>query len=181
MVLYIRSEVRLASARLPQNPKSFFLETPMSTNRSVDRSAVTHAKDRASLCSFTFSDGRRCRSPRRDSHPHLCTFHARKEAQALGGEEAGKDIAFFLSGEYVSAGDLTFALGRLFSAVAQGQVKPKTASPPSPFSAKRSSRASISPRMNTSAPSAPLPGKILSATISTSAATTSARLIRPPF
>lgn len=90
----------------------------MPTNRS---------KDRASLCSFTFADGRRCRSPRRDSHPHLCSFHARKEAQALAGDEAGQDIAFFLSGDYVSAGDLTFALGRLFAAVAQGHVKPKTA------------------------------------------------------
>ena len=41
----------------------------MSTNRS---------KDRASMCSFTFADGRRCRSPRRNSHPHLCAFHAHK-------------------------------------------------------------------------------------------------------
>ena len=89
--------------------------------------STNHSKDRASLCSFTFTDGRRCRSPRRDGHPHLCAFHARKEAQALAGEEAGEDIAFFLSGDYVSAGDLTFALGRLFAAVAQGQVKPKTA------------------------------------------------------
>jgi hypothetical protein len=119
LVFYSCSEVRLASARLPQNPKSFFLETSMPTS---------HSKDRASLCSFTFTDGRHCRSPRRDGHPHLCAFHARKEAQALGGEKAGKDIAFFLSGDYVSAGDLTFALGRLFAAVAQGQVKPKTAS-----------------------------------------------------
>jgi len=99
----------------------------MSTNHDVDRCAVTPQKNRASLCSFTFTDGRRCRSPRRDSHPHLCAFHARKEAQALAGEEAGEDIAFFLSGDYVSACDLTFALGRLFAAVAQGQVKPKTA------------------------------------------------------
>lgn len=91
----------------------------MSTNRD---------KDRASLCSFTFADGRRCRTPRRDSHPHLCAFHARKEAQAHAGEEAGEDIAFFLSGDYVSAGDLSFALSRLFAAVAQGHVKPKTAS-----------------------------------------------------
>jgi hypothetical protein len=91
----------------------------MSTNRD---------KDRASLCSFTFTDGRRCRTPRRSGHPHLCAFHARKEAQALAGDEAGEDIAFFLSGDYVSAGDLSFALGRLFAAVAQGQVKPKTAS-----------------------------------------------------
>ncbi len=99
----------------------------MSTNRDVDRSAVTPQKDRASLCSFTFTDGRRCRTTRRDSHRHLCVFHARKEAQALAGEKAGADIAFFLSGEYVSAGDVSFALGRLFAAVAQGHIKPKTA------------------------------------------------------
>ena len=91
----------------------------MSTNRS---------NDRASLCSFTFADGRQCRTPRRGSHSHLCAFHARKEAQALAGEQAGEDIAYHLSGSYVSACDLSSALGRLFSAVAQGHVKPKTAS-----------------------------------------------------
>src|SRR3984893_6939642 len=91
----------------------------MSTNRS---------NDRASLCSFTFADGRQCRTPRQIGHPYLCAFHARKEAQALAGQEAGKDIAYHLSGSYVSACDLSSALGRLFSAVAQGQMKPKTAS-----------------------------------------------------
>jgi hypothetical protein len=107
----------------------------MSANRSVDRGvypdkigAVAHEKDRSGLCSFTFADGRRCRSPRSAGHPYLCAFHARKEAQALAGQEAGEDIAYHLSGSYVSACDLTSALGRLFSAVAQGQMKPKTAS-----------------------------------------------------
>ena len=90
----------------------------MSTNRS---------NARASLCSFTFADGRQCRTPRA-AHPYLCTFHARKDAQALAAEAAGKDIAYHLSGAFVSACDLSSALGRLFSAVAQGQVKPKTAS-----------------------------------------------------
>ncbi len=89
--------------------------------------SVNHSKDRSSLCSFTFADGRQCRTPRA-AHPYLCAFHARKEAQALAGEAAGKDIAYHLSGSYVSACDLSSALGRLFSAVAQGQVKPKTAS-----------------------------------------------------
>src|SRR5260370_17994914 len=91
----------------------------MSTNRS---------NDRASLCSFTFADGRQCRTPR-TAHPYLCAFHARKDAQALAGEAAGKEIAYHLSGSYVSACDLSSPLGHLFSAVAQGQVKPKTASP----------------------------------------------------
>lgn len=90
----------------------------MSTNRS---------NARASLCSFTFADGRRCRTPRA-AQSHLCAFHARKDAQALAGQAAGKDIAYHLSGSYVSACDLSSALGRLFSAVAQGQIKPKTAS-----------------------------------------------------
>ena len=91
----------------------------MSTNRS---------KDRASLCSFTFADGRQCRMPRREGHPYLCAFHARKEAQALAGQKTADDIAYLLSGSFISACDLSSALGRLFSAVAQGQVKPKTAS-----------------------------------------------------
>src|SRR5713226_9508538 len=88
----------------------------------------THcSNDRSSLCSFTFADGRQCRTPR-TAHPYLCAFHARKDAQALAGEAAGKDIAYHLSGSFVSACDVSSALGRLFSAVAQGQVKPKTAS-----------------------------------------------------
>jgi len=38
-------------------------------------------KDRVSLCSFTFSDGRRCRTPRIGNHPHFCFYHAQKEAR----------------------------------------------------------------------------------------------------
>jgi hypothetical protein len=89
--------------------------------------STIRSKDRSSLCAFTFADGRRCRTPRQTGHPYLCAFHSRKEARALAGEEAGKDIAYHLSGSYVSACDLSSALGRLFSAVAQGQIKPKTA------------------------------------------------------
>jgi len=83
----------------------------MSTNRS---------KDRSSLCSFMFVDGRHCRIPRQAGHPYLCAFHARKDAQALAGQEAGEEIAYHLSGSFVSACDLSSALGRLFTAVAQG-------------------------------------------------------------
>jgi hypothetical protein len=88
----------------------------------------THlSKERSSLCSFSFADGRRCRSPRGPAHPHLCGFHARKEAQALAAQQVGRRISSYLSGSYLSACDLSSALGHLFSAVAQGQVKPKTA------------------------------------------------------
>jgi hypothetical protein len=112
--------VRLASGEDPPKIENLnFL--------SGDSMSTTRSNDRASLCSFTFADGRQCRTPRA-AHPYLCAFHAHKDAQALAGEAAGKDIAYHLSGSYVSACDLSSALGRLFSAVAQGQVKPKTAS-----------------------------------------------------
>jgi hypothetical protein len=82
-------------------------------------------EDRVSLCSFTFVDGRRCRIPRRHGH-YLCTFHARRDAKIFAGEKVGEEIARYLSGEHVPAGDLCSALGRLFAAVSQGQVEPKT-------------------------------------------------------
>ncbi len=84
-------------------------------------------KDRVSLCSFTFSDGRRCRTPRIGKHPHFCFDHAQKEARARAAESLGKDLAYFFSGNYLSACDLSTALGRLIPAVVRGDVKPKTA------------------------------------------------------
>ena len=85
------------------------------------------AKDRVSLCSFTFSDGRRCRTPRIAKHPRFCFYHAQKEARARATKKLGKDLAYFFSGDYLSACDLSTALGRLIPAVVRGDVKPKTA------------------------------------------------------
>ncbi len=108
----------------------------MSTNRYVGRltatqekvrSAATDKKDRSGLCAFTFADGRQCRTPRCSGHPHLCYFHAQKEAQALVAKQAGEDISSYFSKHYVSACDLTGALARLFRAVARGEIKPKAA------------------------------------------------------
>lgn len=99
----------------------------MSTRLSKPR-RETRSNGRASVCSFTFADGRHCRMLRSGRHPYLCAYHARKEAQALAGEQIGRDLALYLSGHYISANDLTAALGRLFVAVAQDQLKPRTAS-----------------------------------------------------
>ena len=85
------------------------------------------AKDRASLCSFTFADGRRCRTPRSSGHPHLCSDHAQKEARARAAQKLGKDLAYFFSGDYLSACDLSTALARLIPAVLRGDVKPRAA------------------------------------------------------
>jgi hypothetical protein len=71
------------------------------------------AKDRVSLCSFTFSDGRRCRTPRVRNNPHFCFYHAEKEAQARAAQDLGKDLARYFSGDYLSACDLSTALACL--------------------------------------------------------------------
>lgn len=89
--------------------------------------SAIRSKDRASLCTFTFADGRRCRSPRVSGHPHLCYSHALKQSQASAGVAIGNRILNHLSGSYLSACDLTNALGQIFSGVAQGSIKRKTA------------------------------------------------------
>ncbi|SRR6266851_3078797 len=90
--------------------------------------STTRSKDRAGLCSFTFANGHRCRSLLSASHPHLCYYHARKESQARAADQIGRDISYFFSGRYLSACDVSAVLVRLFSAVASGKLKPKTAS-----------------------------------------------------
>jgi hypothetical protein len=76
--------------------------------------STTRSKDRAGLCSFTFANGHRCRTPRSASHPHLCFDHARKESHARAVDQIGRDISYFFSGRYLSACDLSVALARLF-------------------------------------------------------------------
>src|SRR5713226_6563954 len=85
------------------------------------------AKDRVSLCSFTFADGRRCRTPRIRNHPHFCFDHAQKVARARAADNLGKHLTYCFSGDYLSACDLSTALGRLIPAVVRGDVKPRTA------------------------------------------------------
>jgi hypothetical protein len=63
--------------------------------------ASLSAKDRVSLCQFSFSDGRRCRTPRTGKNPHFCFDHAQKEARAFAEESLSKDLAYFFSGDYL--------------------------------------------------------------------------------
>ncbi len=84
-------------------------------------------KDRKSLCRFTFADGRQCRTPRSPHHPHFCSDHARKESQACAADKLALELSYFFSGEYLSACDLSAALGRLLPAVVRGDVKPRSA------------------------------------------------------
>jgi hypothetical protein len=86
------------------------------------------SKDRVSLCTFTFADGRRCRSPRSGTKYDLCFFHLVKLRQRRAAEQAGEDVAAPFDTDFSTACDLNAALTRLFSAVAQGLIKPKVAS-----------------------------------------------------
>jgi hypothetical protein len=85
------------------------------------------SKDRVSLCLFSFTDGRRCRTPRTGNHPHFCFYHAQKEARAQAADKLAKDLACFFSGDYLTANDLSTALSRLIPAVIRGDIKPRLA------------------------------------------------------
>jgi hypothetical protein len=86
-----------------------------------------HPQDRASLCRFTFADGRRCRSPRVSASPDFCHFHAKKEARSRATQQLSTDLSWFFSGNYLSANDLNTALAHVFIAVARGDVQPRAA------------------------------------------------------
>jgi hypothetical protein len=85
------------------------------------------SKDHVSLCLFTFTDGRRCRTPRIASHPHFCFYHARKESQSQVNAKLAGELSAVFTRDYVSACDLSTVLGRLLVAVARGDIKPKAA------------------------------------------------------
>ncbi len=85
------------------------------------------SKDRASLCTFTFSDGRQCKTPRQPGDSDFCYFHSKRELQRLAAKNAGDFVASAVATDYVSACALNGSLGRLFRAVACGQINPKTA------------------------------------------------------
>jgi hypothetical protein len=87
----------------------------------------TRSKDRTALCTFTFADGRRCKSPRTPRNSQLCAFHNRKESQARAASQLADDATYLFSGYLVSASDLSAALGRVFIASAQGDIKPRAA------------------------------------------------------
>jgi hypothetical protein len=81
----------------------------------------------AGVCRFTFADGRLCRMLISASHSYLCPSHALKESQALAAQRVGHRLAASLSHDFITACDLTSTLSQLFGAIAQGQLKPRTA------------------------------------------------------
>ena len=84
-------------------------------------------QDRKSLCRFTFADGRQSRTPRSPGHPRFCSDHARKNSQSRAADKLARELSYFFSGQYLSARDLSAALGRLLPAVVRGDIKPRSA------------------------------------------------------
>jgi hypothetical protein len=79
------------------------------------------------FCQFPFSDGRFCRMLRRKDHPSLCLFHAHEEEQLLESHLLGAEIAASLTGKFLTAADINFVLGKLFTAHAQNRISQRSA------------------------------------------------------
>jgi hypothetical protein len=78
-------------------------------------------------CCFETADGRRCRMVRAATHPTLCLFHARDEQQLLESHRLGAEIASSISGDFMTATDSNFVLGKLFTALAQNRIPRRNA------------------------------------------------------
>ncbi len=76
----------------------------------------------SALCQFPFADGRLCRMLRQEDHPALCAFHARDERQLLESTRLGEEISATLTGNFLTSSDVNHALGKVFTAVAQGRL-----------------------------------------------------------
>lgn len=51
---------------------------------------------------------------RHPGHPCLCLFHARAESQLVGTENFGSELAQTISGDFMTATDINYAMGRLY-------------------------------------------------------------------
>src|SRR5260370_20842595 len=96
------------------------------TKPKQSRSRV--AIDDSSLCQFSFADGRICRMFRQQDHPSLCVFHARAERQILESDRLGSELAVTLTGRFMTATYINFALGKLYQAIPQNRIPPTNAS-----------------------------------------------------
>lgn len=84
------------------------------------------AEFRARMCSFTYSDGRRCRLPRAATGEGYCQAHAAKLRKQRAEECVASLLTEPIAHQALSSTSLTFMLARLFALVANGHVPPKT-------------------------------------------------------
>jgi len=86
-----------------------------------------NSKDRASLCAFTFSDGRQCRMLRKSKKSRYCFDHERKLRHLREADETAANLCEPFIGDFVPAAALTQSLTRVYHAVAEGRLDPKCA------------------------------------------------------
>lgn len=91
---------------------------------TTTRNSLSGALNR---CAFETSDGRRCRMPRNVAHPSLCLFHSREEMQLLESQSLGAELSSSLTGKFLTATDINFVLGKLFTALAQNRISQRNA------------------------------------------------------
>jgi hypothetical protein len=64
---------------------------------------------------------------RHPGHPCLCLFHARAESQLVETENIGSELAQTISGDFMTATDINYAVGRLYTAVVQDRIPIRSA------------------------------------------------------
>jgi hypothetical protein len=84
--------------------------------------------DRASLCAFTFRDGRQCRMLRPSADSEYCFDHQRKLRHLHESDQVAAEICAPIAGDFVPSTAVAQSLARVFRAVAEGRIEPQTAS-----------------------------------------------------
>jgi len=95
--------------------------------KDPSKKITTRKASEPNRCAFETSDGRRCRLPRSATHASLCVFHSREEQQLLESQKLGSEIAATPTGDFLTATDINYALGKVFTAVAQNRIPVRTA------------------------------------------------------
>jgi hypothetical protein len=106
------------------------------TKSSRSRAAIKESK----LCQFPFADGRCCRMLRHPGYLCLCLFHARSESQLVETENFGSELAQTIPGDFMTATDINYAMGRLYTAVAQDRIPRQCSRAHRPHHARQHSR-----------------------------------------
>ncbi len=95
--------------------------------KDPSKKTTTRKASEPNRCAFEASDGRRCRLPRAASHASLCVFHCREEQQLLESRKLGGELASTITGDFLTATDINYVLGKVFTAVAQNRMPVRTA------------------------------------------------------
>lgn len=57
----------------------------------------------------------------------LCVFHSREEQQLLEWRKIGDELAATVTGNFLTATDINYALGKVFTAASQNRIPARTA------------------------------------------------------